>query len=53
MSTTINDITADGVSDCCSAKVTEWGVCFECKEHCGIVDEEEDMPEKLFADRGI
>lgn len=37
MSTEVNDLMADGVSDCCSAKVTDWGMCVECKEHCAIV----------------
>ncbi len=33
---------ADGISDCCSAKVTEWGMCMECKEHCAVVDKDDE-----------
>jgi len=34
------DITADGVSSCCSAKVY-LDICADCKEHCEVVNEED------------
>lgn len=40
MSTTIEDMKS-GMSSCCSAAVyTDWGICSDCKEHCDIVEEE-------------
>lgn len=42
MSTTIEDMMG-GTSSCCGAAVyTDWGICSDCKEHCDIVEEEED-----------
>jgi hypothetical protein len=40
--TTIQDLTAKGLSSCCSSKVSITGVCFECKEHCDAIDENEE-----------
>ena len=40
MSTTINDITG-GSSTCCGAPVyLDYGICSDCKEHCGLEDDE-------------
>ena len=32
----LSDITMDGYSDCCGAKVYEPDICSACKEHCDI-----------------
>lgn len=29
----IDDVTEDGESNCCGAKVI-WGICMDCREHC-------------------
>lgn len=45
MSTEIYDITVDGVSDCCSAKVYVNGFCADCGEHTVAI--------KMTADEAI
>lgn len=44
----ISDVTGEGVSNCCGAKVYspsgDWAICFDCKEHCDIVEEETEEP---------
>ena len=51
MAPTIDDLKIDGVSNCCSAAVYMLDVCSECKEHCEIVDEDDDNPGILPPDR--
>lgn len=36
MTTTLGDLTLDGMSTCCSAKVYAHGICGACREHCGV-----------------
>jgi len=47
---TLNDLTEDGVSDCCGASVV-LDICMDCKEHCGIADDEDD--DKLGQINGV
>ena len=43
----INDATKEGSSNCCGAKVYMGDICSDCKEHCGIIsDEDEEIPAK-------
>lgn len=32
----LNDATAEGVSNCCGAKVYMPDICSDCKEHCAV-----------------